>query len=214
MTRRPPEPQNGLEGVVVLAGGTSRRMGGGDKTALDVGGAPILHRLLTELPPWPTVVVAPRAAAPLPAGLEHVRWTREDPAGGGPAAGLAAGVAALPPEVTFVVALAGDQPFAAGAVPRLLKAIREDVHAEAVLTVDAGGRTQPLLAVYRASALRRVLPHVRSGDSIRSAFAGISTSLIPVGLKEGLDVDDSADLALAREIVHVRDIRPVDDQSS
>lgn len=214
MGRRRATPVEDVEGVVVLAGGTSFRLGGGDKTALDVGGMPILHRLLTELPPWPTVVVAPEPAEPLPPGLDHVRWTREEPPGGGPATGLAAGAAALPPEVTLVVALAGDQPFAAAAVPRLLREIREDVQADAVLGVDAAGRAQPLLAVYRAAVLRRILPQVRSGDSLRSALAGISQIFVRVALKEGLDVDNSADLALAREIVQIRDVPAADDQPS
>lgn len=201
-------------GIVVLAGGTSVRMGGGDKTALDVGGLPILLRLLRGLPPVPTVVVAAAPTAPLPDELAHVAWTREDPPGGGPAAGLAAGVAALPAGVDVVVALAGDQPFAAPAVPRLVAALRTDEAAGAVLGVDADGRPQPLLAAYRAAELARVLPQVRSGDSIRSALAAIPRAFLTLGPAECLDVDNSEDLALAREIVHEQAVRPTGTQSS
>lgn len=202
-------------GVVVLAGGTSARMGGGDKTGLDVGGLPILARLLRELPPVPTVVVAPAPARPLPDELAHVRWTREDPPGGGPAAGLAAGVTALPTGLDVVVALAGDQPFAAGAVPRLVAALRAaDDAVGAVLGVDPAGRAQPLLAAYRAAELAVVLPQVRPGDSIRSVFAAISPAFLPLAPEEGLDVDNSEDLALAREIVRDRAVGPTDRQPS
>lgn len=201
-------------GVVVLAGGTSARLGGGDKTALDVGGRTILLGLLGGLPAVPTVVVAPPPASPPPAALAHVRWTREDPPGGGPAAGLAAGVAALPDGIDVVVALAGDQPFAATAVPRLVAALRADPAAGAVLGVDADGRAQPLLAAYRATALARVLPHVRPGDSMRTAVAEITRSFLSLVPAEHLDVDNSDDLALAREIAAERAVGPSAPQSS
>lgn len=195
-------------GVVVLAGGTAARLGGGDKTALDVGGLPILRRLLMGLPPVPTVVVADLPSDPLPGELAHVVWTREDPPGGGPAAGLAAGVAALRGAVEVIVVLAGDQPFAAGAVPRLLDALRREPGFEAVLGTDADGRPQPLLAAYRATGLARVLPQIRSGDSVYTALADISRTFVPLSSEECLDVDNSEDLALARVIVRRRAVRP------
>jgi molybdopterin-guanine dinucleotide biosynthesis protein A len=210
-TTTPDEP---FVGVVVLAGGTSARLGGGDKTALNVGGMPILVRLLAGLTPVPTVVVARPPTDPLPGELAHVMWTREDPPGGGPAAGLAAGVAALPAAVDVVVVLAGDQPFAAGAVPRLLDALRRDPGVDGVLGIDADGRAQPLLAAYRAAGLARVLPQVRSGDSLRSALAAISRSYLQLVSEECLDVDNSDDLALAREIVRGRVVGPTATQSS
>ncbi len=196
-------------GVVVLAGGTSARLGGRDKTALDVGGRSILVGLLTGLPRVPTVVVAPPPPR-LPRELAQVVWTREDPPGGGPAAGLAAGVAALPRATDVVVVLAGDQPFAAAAVPRLVAALRADPAVGAVLGRDAEGHPQPLLAAYRADELGRVLPQVRSGDSIRSTLGGISRALVDLAADEGLDVDDPADLARARAIAARRPHRPAD----
>ena len=129
-------------------------------------------------------------------------------------AGLAAGVAALPRTVEIVVVLAGDQPFAAGAVQGLVNALQRTPGTDAVLGMDAGGRAQPLLAAYRARALARILPQVRSGDSIRSAIAEIPSSFLPLNASECLDVDDPDDLALAREIVHGRAQRPGRRQSS
>ena len=41
--------------VVVPAGGTARRLGGGDKTALDVGGRTILDRVLDATAAWARV---------------------------------------------------------------------------------------------------------------------------------------------------------------
>lgn len=185
-------------GVVVLAGGTARRIGGGDKTALDVGGRPILHRLLDDLAPLPTVVVADPPPAADAAAFPHARWVRESPAGAGPAVALAAGVAALP-DVEAVVAVAGDQPFAGPVVPRLVRALAEHPAADAALGVDADGREQPLLGVYRTAAVRMRLAAVRPGQALRTVRVGLRVHPVPLTGAEGLDVDDAADLARARD---------------
>lgn len=187
-------------GAVVLAGGTARRIGGGDKTALDVGGRPILHRLLDDLAPLPTVVVADPPPAADAALFPHARWVRESPAGAGPAVALAAGVAALP-DVEAVVAVAGDQPFAGPVVPRLVRALAEHPEADAALGVDADGREQPLLGVYRTAAVRMRLAAVRPGQALRTVRVGLRVHPVPLTGTEGLDVDDAADLARARDAV-------------
>lgn len=192
-------------GVVVLAGGTARRIGGGDKTALDVGGRPILHRLLADLAPLPTVVVADPPPAAVAARFPHATWVRESPAGAGPAVALAAGVAALR-DVEAVVAVAGDQPFAGPVVPRLVRALAEHPGADAAFGVDAGGREQPLLAAYRARAVRRRLAAVRPGQALRTVRVGLRVHPVPLAGTEGLDVDDADDLARARDAA--RDAAP------
>jgi molybdopterin-guanine dinucleotide biosynthesis protein A len=77
--------------AVILAGGSGRRLGGVDKGALVVAGLPLLDRvLLASAAARRTVVVG----EPRPT-VRSVVWTREDPPGGGPLAGLAAGMAEL-----------------------------------------------------------------------------------------------------------------------
>ena len=49
-------PADGWD-AVVLAGGTARRMGGLDKTMLDVGGVALLDRVLGALGGGPATVV-------------------------------------------------------------------------------------------------------------------------------------------------------------
>lgn len=194
-----PPPRPPRVGVVVLAGGTARRIGGGDKTALDVGGVPILHRLLTDLTPLQTIVVADAPAEADRAPFPHARWIREQPVGGGPAAALAAGMAALD-DVEVVVAVAGDQPFAGPVVPRLVDSLMRHPDADAVLGVDADGREQPLLAAYRAAAVRRRLAAVRPGHALRTVRVGLSVHLLPLAEAESLDVDAPEDLDRAREL--------------
>ena len=170
-------------------------MGGGDKTALDLGaGRSVLDHLVSGFErSVPVVVVGPRHA------LERsVRWTRESPPGGGPLAGLAAGLAALPAGLsadlagglgssngaagaagtgpaTWVVVVAGDQPFASlGVGPLLTVAAAVGEEVDAVVGQDDAGRLQPLLAAYRASALRARLGDPESADPSTTPTGGRS----------------------------------------
>ncbi|MFT3944276.1 MAG: twin-arginine translocase subunit TatC [Ancrocorticia sp.] len=80
-----------LCGVVILAGGTARRMGGVSKPDVVVGGKTLLLRAIEEVrvvaPEAAIVVVAPPQVA-IPQGVARVL---EDPPFGGPVAGVAAG---------------------------------------------------------------------------------------------------------------------------
>lgn len=189
-------------GVVVLSGGTARRLGGVDKTALEIGGVPILARLLVSVAPAPTVVVGDPPAHPLlqPGAVPHVTWARESPPGGGPAAALGAGVAALlaRADVPVVVVLAGDMPFAGTAVPRLIAALDAEPDVDAALGADATGAVQLLLGAYRASALAPRAAGAQAGDSVRRLLSGIAHVGVPLSGDEEVDVDDPADLVRAR----------------
>ncbi|RYV51150.1 nucleotidyltransferase family protein [Pengzhenrongella frigida] len=191
---RPPTSTLPRVGVVIPAGGTARRLGGTDKPSLEVGGRSILARLVADLRPLPVVVVGPR-----PEGAEWpgVVWCTEDPPGGGPAAALAAGVRALP-DVDVIVAIAGDQPFAASAVPRLVRSLAADPTADAALGLDDADRVQPLLAAYRAAALRARLAGPVDGLAMRQVIAAMQLVRVRLTAPESVDVDDPADLAVAR----------------
>jgi molybdopterin-guanine dinucleotide biosynthesis protein A len=190
-------------GALVLAGGTARRIGGGDKTALDLGGRTILDRLLAALTPMPTVVLADDPTDRLRAAHPHARWRREDPPRGGPAAALAAGLVHLTHDtpVDVVVVLAGDQPYAGAAVPRLLDALAEHPATRAAVALDPEGRPQHLLGAYRVDPLRTALAGVRPGDSLRPVRTIAPTVLVAAGAAETLDVDTPEDLAAARRLV-------------
>ena len=185
-------------GVVIPAGGTARRLDGADKPALDVGGVSILARLVAELDPFRVVVVGPPPPGSLPTRAGVV-WCREEPPGGGPAAALAAGVRQFP-DADVIIAVAGDQPFAATAVPRLISALMGDETIDAALGIDGDGREQPLLAAYRAAALRGRLEGPVDGLSMRTVTAGLRVIGVPLTGPESVDVDDQADLAAARNL--------------
>ena len=132
--------------AVVLAGGTSRRLGGVDKTTLLVGGRPLLDRVLVAVSDAGRAVVVgtPRRTC------RPVVWTREQPPQSGPAAALARGLAQVEAPLTAV--LAGDLPFLDPASVALL---REQAagHDGAVL-VDDEGREQWLTGVWATPALQ------------------------------------------------------------
>ncbi|MFE5257371.1 NTP transferase domain-containing protein [Streptomyces coelicoflavus] len=164
---RDPAPGSGPAGydAVVLAGGAARRLGGADKPGLRVGGRPLLDRVLAACAGARTTVVVADARPT----ARPVTWAREDPPGGGPLAALAAGLRHTTAEHVLVVS--ADLPFLAGpTVGRLLSALAAG-DADGVLLTDADGRDQPLVAAYRASALRRELTALAGDRADRGAPA-------------------------------------------
>ena len=160
--------------AVVLAGGAARRLGGADKPGLRGGGRPLRDRVLGACADAGTAVVV---ADPRPT-VRPVRWAREDPPGAGPVAALGAGLRHTTADV--VVVLSADLPFLEVAtVRRLLTALRSS-GAEGVLLTDADGRDQPLVAAYRASALRRELAALTSAVSISGSAAGGGLTGLPL----------------------------------
>jgi molybdopterin-guanine dinucleotide biosynthesis protein A len=106
-----PWPPLGL----VLAGGLARRMGGGDKARIRIGGATILERVLARLKPQCSRIIinanddpARFADAGLPVVQDNI------PGFVGPLAGILAGLdwaAAHAPEVSDIISVPGDCPF-------------------------------------------------------------------------------------------------------
>lgn len=100
---------------LVLAGGLARRMGGGDKARIRIGGATILERVLACLGPQCSRVIINangNSARFADTGLPVVADTVPDFAG--PLAGILAGLdwaAARAPECEWVVSVPGDCPF-------------------------------------------------------------------------------------------------------
>ncbi|OZM72513.1 molybdopterin-guanine dinucleotide biosynthesis protein MobA [Amycolatopsis antarctica] len=188
--------------AVILAGGGAGRLGGVDKPALEIGGRSLLRRAVEAAGAGPVVVVGPRRS-----GFPDVLWAREHPAGGGPLAALAAGLAALPTGsgdrvVVLAADLAGVTP---STVARLARALgnpagTDPARPDGAVLVDAGGREQWLIGVWRAGSLRAALPGDPAGRSLRATFAGLTIAGIPALPGEAADVDTPEDLARARGV--------------
>lgn len=184
-----------LLGAVVLTGGTGSRLGGADKATLVIDGETLLARALAATAGAATVVVGDPSPTPRP-----VVWARENPPGGGPAAGLLAGVDRLPPRCDLVVVLAVDMPRVSSAtVERLVTALEEASPAGAApydgaLLVDESGHRQPLCAVYRRGALAAAAPTDPAGLSMRRLVEPLNLLEVPALGEEAADVDTWEDL--------------------
>ncbi|MEU0223242.1 NTP transferase domain-containing protein [Streptomyces sp. NPDC006284] len=183
--------------AVVLAGGAARRLGGADKPGLRVGGRALLDRVLAACAGARTTVVV---AGPRPTA-RPVTWAREEPPGGGPLAALAAGLRHTSAE--HVLVLSADLPFLAGStVGHLLSALSAG-DADGVLLTDADGRDQPLVAAYRAQALRRELAALTAGGAdlaglpLRRLTGALRLIRVPDAVAS-FDCDTWDDIATAR----------------
>lgn len=188
--------------AIILGGGRSARMGR-DKRGLVLDGRSLLARAVDacaarEL----TVTVTPDLPEDVPAG--RVACTLEDPPFGGPVAGIAAGLAALPPTLPGdeVLLLACDLPRVADIVAVLdaapLASPAGAPPADGVCLLDAEDYPQYLAARYRRAALEdrlRAVGDPRS-QSVRRLMTGLELRRIPAPAITA-DVDTPDDAAAA-----------------
>jgi molybdopterin-guanine dinucleotide biosynthesis protein A len=179
--------------AVIVAGARSERLGGVDKAMLEVDGVPLLARAVVAAGgACRVIVVGPRRAVE-----PDVVWCEEQPAGGGPAAAFAAGLALT--SAPLVLLLAADLPFVAGAVAPLLAALG-DAAAEVAVLVEPGGRPNYLASAWRRdSALLRLGGGEVSGRSMRSLLVGLDAVEVPDGGGWALDCDTWDALEAARQ---------------
>lgn len=179
--------------AIVLCGGEARRLGGADKGSVIVGGKDLLERALEA------VASAERAIAvgPSRAMGSAVMWTREDPPGGGPVAGIAAGMRLVEEEV--VVVLGVDFPFVdAACVARILDAL--DDRDGAILRDDTG-RHQFLVGAYRRASLTAALANTDpNGVSVKKLIEDLELVVL-ADPRAALDCDSWADVAAVRDLM-------------
>ncbi|MBN1771380.1 MAG: molybdenum cofactor guanylyltransferase [Deltaproteobacteria bacterium] len=162
--------------AIVLAGGTSRRMGA-DKRALAVGGVPLLQRVVDSLRPHAREVLVGTSPALASDDLPGTRTVFDRVPGQGPLMGLASCLAASSSDRNLVAAC--DLPeIPPGLVERLLS---EALSGDVAVPRAANGNIEPLLAVYR----RRLLPDIErllaAGErSIRPLLAERDTRWVPL----------------------------------
>jgi molybdopterin-guanine dinucleotide biosynthesis protein A len=184
-------------GAIVLTGGSGSRMGGVDKASIELDGVTLLERALSAtVTAVEVVVVGEQVPTSRP-----VTWTREDPRGGGPAAGLLAGLDRFlrPPDLVAVLAV--DMPrVGPGTFARLVEALGPTY--DGAVLVDQEGRQQPLCAVYRRAGLDRVRPRDREqehGLAVRRLLEPLALVEVAGVGEEADDVDTWTDLRRLRE---------------
>ena len=183
--------------AIVVAGGKGRRLGRVSKPALVVGGLTLIDRTLAAVNTADAVVVV---GGPQQDG---VRWTVENPQGSGPAAGLGAGLDELSRDregAPWTVVLAVDMPRADRAIPELLASRNGG---DGAWFVDEHGYPQPLLAVYRTTALRGAIDEIgRTGladVSLRTLVGGLTMTELPDVHEVSRDLDTGEDVRYWKE---------------
>ncbi|WP_336644316.1 molybdenum cofactor guanylyltransferase [Microbacterium sp. USHLN186] len=189
-------------GGIVLVGGRSRRMGGGAKPLLEVGGRTLLNRMLTALQDAGSAPII--AVGPLLDATADVRWVREDPPFTGPVAAIAAALAALTePIPPWMLVLAGDLPHAARLVPTLIGATASASADDDAAVFTAHGHPQWLAGAYRTRALREAL-RAQEGAlddaSCRAVLGGLRIAWLSDDDGVTADIDTPADLARMRAV--------------
>jgi molybdopterin-guanine dinucleotide biosynthesis protein A len=154
--------------AIILAGGDSRRMGS-DKANLLLGEQTLLQRVIAKMQQvFPHVIVSVRQPRP-EIKLPQVRDEQvgEGMRGGGPLAGLEAGLDRITTPWAFVVAC--DMPFVEPAMVKMLAGFRTDC--QAVVPV-VQGHPQPLAAYYAGSCLTVLRAHLAGGgnNSLRAVL--------------------------------------------
>jgi molybdopterin-guanine dinucleotide biosynthesis protein A len=183
-------------GGIVLSGGSAARIQGADKASIEVAGVTLLEHALAALAEVPEVVVV---GEQVPTS-RPVSFVREDPPGGGPAAGLLAGLSGFPGRPRLVVVLAVDMPLVSAAtVRRLMLSAAED----GALLVDDSGRRQYLCAVYRTEALLAAAPapEQQPGLAVRALVGSLRLAEVPALAGETQDLDTWDDLVAVRALM-------------
>jgi len=171
---------------LLLAGGQSRRMGGGDKSLMTLGGETLLARLIARVRPQVGPMVL-NANGDLARFASYGLPIAPDVVGGyvGPLAGVLTGLEwarANAPDCAYVASFACDAPFVPrDLVSRLLAALEKE--AADLACASSGGRDHPVFALWPvrlADDLRRAVERegIRKVDSwtgryrlARAAFA-------------------------------------------
>ena len=188
--------------AIVVGGGGGQRLGGVSKPNLVLGGVRLIDRVCAALTgacgAGCVAVVPPAVRVP-----DGVAQTLEDPPGGGPLAGIDAGLSALNlGEGGLVVVVSVDAPGVGEFVPLLLA---EPLGEAADGRIVRGGDPEPfdqyLMGVYRAASLRRAIDEAVAalgsvrGVGVRRVLRSLALERVEVDALACRDVDTPEDLA-------------------
>lgn len=179
-------------GAVILTGGSAVRLDGADKAGLEIGGRTLLEHALSALADVPEVVVVGNEVPT----SRPVTFRREEPAGGGPLAGLLAGLDGFMRTPRRVVALAVDMPFVG---TQTISRLFFELGPQGSVLIDERGARQYLCAIYDTAALRLSSPPDPYAASVRSVADRLDLAEVPAIGHEARDVDTWADVRDLRE---------------
>ncbi|SOD90907.1 molybdenum cofactor guanylyltransferase MobA [Caenispirillum bisanense] len=208
-----PPPLHRIAGVI-LAGGLSRRMGGGDKTLLTLDGKPMLAHVIERLTPQVGPMALNANGDPArfePFGLPVLPDVVEGFAG--PLAGVLTALrwAALEhPDVTHVLTTAADAPFVPlDLVARLWRAVEDGAD---IACAASGGWTHPVVALWPvrlAGDLRRALvdEDMRKIDAWTARYRTVAVEWPAQPLDPFFNVNRPEDLDAANAMLEAAEAR-------
>lgn len=185
---------------LVLAGGGSRRMGGGDKFLLDLAGRPLIAHVLDRLRPQVGGIAVSANCDPalLPAGVA-VLPDREPSRG--PLSGVLSGLRwAAAAGASHVATAAADTPFLPlDLVPRLATTLDD----RDVALAESGGRVHPTFGLWSTDLLPALADYLDTSPTSRvldfAAARGMITVDFPSPPRDPFfNVNEPADLEEAR----------------
>lgn len=180
--------------ALILTGGTSNRFGS-DKSEAILQGNTLIDYLISSIPAGvPVVIVGPARDE----FATTIRVVQDDSPGGGPVAGIAAGLPLI--ETEYVSVLATDMPYSAALVPLLMLDLSDEV--DGAIVVDEEGFQQPFSGIYRTLVLKRALEEIApvSGQSMRKLLNQLHVTHVKLSADERhllVDIDTPEDLIKA-----------------
>ena len=194
---------------VVLAGGLSRRMGGGDKSLRPLGGHPVLAHVIERLRPQVARLLVNANGDPsrfshfgLPVMADLV------PDHPGPLAGVLTGLdwaAAEAPECPWIVTVPGDGPFLPRDLVKRLLAAAEQEGAD-LAAAASGGRSHPVVGLWPVRLrddLRRAVVEqgVRKVDEWTARYKLATVTFDTAPIDPFFNVNQPEDLAEAERLL-------------
>jgi molybdopterin-guanine dinucleotide biosynthesis protein A len=143
--RHPPDARRLIRTALIFAGGRATRLGGVNKGLLDVGGTPIVERILASLGPLVDERVLLTNDAAL-ADQANVRLVFDPSPHAGVLAALAAGLQAT--DADLCIAVACDMPFVSRRLFEHMLVVQQRQDADVVIPRTTGF-LEPMHAIYR-----------------------------------------------------------------
>lgn len=189
---------------IVFAGGQGTRLGGVKKALLDVGGKPVIERILDAVAPLSREVIVVDNDDSL-AHLPGIRIVPDSETRAGVLTALHSGLLAAGGELC--VAVACDMPFLSASVLHWLVDRAADF--DVVIPVT-GGQMEPMHAVYRREAcIRAIGDALERGDKRMISYLGavrlrevaeVELRALDPDLRSFFNVNTPEDLDLARKM--------------
>ena len=194
---------------LLLAGGQSRRMGGGDKTLRSLGGIPLLEHVIERLRPQVDTLVLNANGDPSRFAKFGLPVVADSVLGfAGPLAGVLAGLewaAAHRADCPFVVSVATDAPFLPpDLISRFIEAIERDAADLACAASD--GRSHPVFGLWPVrlrNDLRRAVVEegIRKVDQWTARHRLVTVSFLIDPIDPFFNANRPEDLATAEALL-------------